>query len=504
MFAGAVVLWSATTPGIPQRLRFLDQLLPQPITEISHLLASVAGTGLLLLGPALALRLRSALWLATILLIAGAWLCLAKGIDYEEAIVLLIVAGFLQANASSFYRKGGVGSAPPSKIAWALIGTVFAGAVLLFLSSYDRPLAALSWWSLEFGHEVSKSVRALFAAALLLGLAGFRQMLTSPAHRPPEPLPPDEVMSRALALAKRTDALLALKGDKQFLVADQHDAFLMYRVHRRTWVAMGDPVGNPEHWAGLSWRLREAADRELGQVCFYEVSERMLPVLVDLGLATLKYGEEAVLDLRPGLALPKPVRAAMHRSERHGLEFTVLAATDFPDWIFRLEQVSAEWLRGKRGQEKCFSLGRFDLDYLARFDIAVAHRGSEALAFANLWQLPNKEEASFDLMRRRAAAPNGTMEFLVGHCIADAAAKGYGRFSLGMVPLSGLVARPLAPAWARFGATVYQHGSRIYRFKGLRDFKQKFDPRWESRYVGTFHGRRGWLALIDTAQLIGQ
>lgn len=503
MVSGAMLLISVATPDAPDRLHFLGQLDPGPLVDTSHFLASLAGTALLLLGPALNARVRSAFLVTIATLVAGALLSLAKGLDYEVAIVLLLVAAIIQTSSGGFYRTSGLGSTTIGALAWAIILAVLAAALMALLLSHDRLVAGQSWWAAEFGAEASRSVRALLAAALLLSLIAFRQLLFARSPSGAEPLPAPEVLEPGLAAAERSDAMLAFTGDKQFLVSDHGDAFLMYRVHGRTWIVMGDPVGPHGRWAELAWRLREAADREAGLVCFYEVSERMLPVLVDLGLATMKYGEEAVIDLAPGFVLAKGVRSAMRRLERDGVEFAIIPAADVPAMIPALKLVSDEWLRGKPGDEKCFSLGRFDPFYLARFDCAVARQGEQVLAFANIWAMPNRHEVSIDLMRRRSEAPNGTMDFLLGHCIDHAAKGGVQRFSLGMAPLAGLTSRRLAPYWAHFGATIFRRGNRIYGFTGLRAFKQKFHPRWESRYVATLHGWKGWRALIDTARLIG-
>ena len=503
MLSGAVLLLSVASPATAERVRFLREIAPDALVDTSHFLASLTGTGLLLLGPALHARLRSALLLATALLVGGAALSLAKGIDYEEAIALLIVAALLQMSSAGFYRSAGIGSAPLGPISWGLILVVFAAALTALLLTNDRLLAGETWWSAEFGDEASRSLRGLLAAALLLGAVGLRQLLAASRPSIADPLPPSDVLDRSFAAAERSDALLAFTGDKQFLVSSERDAFLFYRVHGRTWVVMGDPVGPRERWPELAWRLREAADREAGLVCFYEVSERMLPVLVDMGLATMKYGEEALLDTGPEFVLPKSVQVAMRRLHREGIEFIIVPAAEVPAWIPALKQVSDEWLLGKPGEEKCFSLGRFDPGYLARFDCAVARRREQVLAFANLWALPNKNELSIDLMRRRSETPNGTMDFLIGHCVAHAANTGFARFSLGMAPLSGLISRPLSPRWVHLGATIYRRGNRLYGFTGLRAFKQKFHPRWQSRYVATLDGWDGWRALLDTARLIG-
>ena len=60
---------------------------------------------------------------------------------------------------------------------------------------------------------------------------------------------------------------------------------------------------------------------------------------------------------------------------------------------------------------------------------------------------------------------------------------GYQSFSLGMAPLSGFGAHPLASRWYRLGRFIWSHGRRFYNFQGLRTFKNKFDPVWEPRYL---------------------
>ena len=51
----------------------------------------------------------------------------------------------------------------------------------------------------------------------------------------------------------------------------------MYGVSRRSWIAMGDPVGPPEEHEDLVWRFRELADRSGAWSVFYQVSPEQLP-----------------------------------------------------------------------------------------------------------------------------------------------------------------------------------------------------------------------------------
>ena len=54
---------------------------------------------------------------------------------------------------------------------------------------------------------------------------------------------------------------------------------------------------------------------------------------------------------------------------------------------------------------------------------------------------------------------------------------------MGMAPMSGFEQSPVAPLWSRAGRLLCGYGTPLYAFQGLRAFKNKFDPVWESRYL---------------------
>jgi type IV secretory pathway VirJ component len=59
----------------------------------------------------------------------------------------------------------------------------------------------------------------------------------------------------------------------------------------------------------------------------------------------------------------------------------------------------------------------------------------------------------------------------------------YATFSLGMAPLSTVGESRRAPLWERLSRFLYRHGAYFYNFQGLRQYKQKFQPTWEPRYM---------------------
>jgi len=56
--------------------------------------------------------------------------------------------------------------------------------------------------------------------------------------------------------------------------------------------------------------------------------------------------------------------------------------------------------------------------------------------------------------------------------------------------------------WSRLGTFLYRHGEALYRFQGLRDYKQRFNPTWESRYLVYPGGLRLPRILADVSALI--
>jgi phosphatidylglycerol lysyltransferase len=489
-------------------LTTLTRLLPLPFIEASHFSASLVGTALLLLAPGLYRRLDGAALLTRALLLAGALFSLGKGLDFEEAGILLLLAGLLEWTRPAFYRRTALLSEPLSS-RW--IATIVASLALCtaigFIAYKQVAYSSDLWWRFAARADASRFLRASFGAAmLLLAHLVWRLLAPSRRERPHESLPA-AVAEAALAGCERSEAMLAFTGDKCFIVGAAGNAFLMYRVKGRSWIVMGDPVGPRTAWPELLWTIRARADAAQGRLLLYQIGPDAMGIAIELGLQIVKYGEEARVDLagfsveRPGM---RPLRHCVRRAERDGAVFEIVPAAHVPALIEELRAVSDAWLGHKGHGEKGFSLGHFDPAYLARFDLAVVRAGGRIVAFANLWAAAGKAELSVDLMRQDAGAPYGTMDLLFARLMTWAREEGYRRFSLGVAPLSGIEARRLSPGWAKTAAFVFRHGGRFYGFEGVRAYKEKFRPEWTPRYVAGPRGLGFVRALLDLQRLIGK
>ncbi len=135
-------------------------------------------------------------------------------------------------------------------------------------------------------------------------------------------------------------------------------------------------------------------------------------------------------------------------------------------------------------------------------DRKIVRKADKIVAFANLWIGTEKEELSPDLMRHLPEAPHDIMEYLFVQLMLWGKQEGYRWFNLGMAPFSGLETRALAPLWNRLGAFVFRHGEHFYNFQGLRQYKEKFDPEWEPRYLASPAGLALPRVLTNLASLI--
>ena len=488
--SGAVLLFSGATPSVESRTHLLRAFVPLPLLELSHFLGSVAGMGLLLLGRGLQRRMDAAWAVSVLLLATGIAASLAKGLDYEEATLLLVILlGFLPTRRH-FYRKSSLFSARFS-VGWMVAIAVVVGTSLwLGLFAYHHlEYSSALWWQFTFSGNASRFLRASTGAMTLGLLYGLVRLIQPRVSFPEEPRPND--LSSALDIVKVSpdaSAHLALVGDKNFLFSSSRRGLIMYGVQGRSWIAMGDPLGPAEEWAELIWSFHELADRYGGLTVFYEVGHARLHLYLDLGLSMVKIGEEARVPL-PGFGLEgsgrKDLRYTVHKLERQGCRFDMMGPEEVEASLGELKEISDAWLAEKHTREKGFSLGFFSPGYLKRCPVAVARMDGSIVGFSNLWVGAGKHELSVDLMRYRPEAPHGVMEYLFIQIMLWGVREGYGWFNLGMVPFSGFEEHTLAPALTRLGAFVYRHGEHFYNFQGLRQFKEKFNPVWEPKYLAS-------------------
>ena len=483
---GLLILISSASPALQARLPLTRQFVPLLLVEAGVMTAAFAGLLLIVLARGLARGYRAAFRGTMILLSLGCAAAIIKGLDWEEASILLLLALAARSQSTLFDR--------PSRGRWLdtsdLVLAFAALSLFIVFGTFSFHLNAATlerWTAIGYHLQATRFVRAAAAMALALAAATAHVMMRTPRRF--ERLSEAEI-ERTLSLHNRigttTNPILVATGDKEVFTAGDL-GFCLYRTLGPYMFIFSDPVvrSAAERPAFLDALFTFAAEIDR-RPAFYQVSPDWMPALHDRGYDFFKVGEEAMVPLA-GVTLAgsagKLNRQFLRRAERDGLTFRIIEKDVVARRMAELADVSDEWLRAREGVERQFSVGFFDPAYLRRFRGAVVEDAAgRLLAFANLLEGPRTTEFSIDLMRYRSGGPP-VMDFMIVSLFVEGQRAGYTRFNLGMAPLAEVGAQRDAHRRERLAHFLFRRGEQWYNFQGLRAFKEKFHPDWQPRYM---------------------
>lgn len=502
---GLINLLSAVTPSLADRLAVLRQFMPLAIRHGSHLAAALAGFALLLLAGSLWRRKRAAWWLTLVMLVISIISHLVKGLDYEEASLATGLALWLLSLRPYFHAR----SDTPS-IRQGL--RVLLGAFLFTLT-----YGVIGFYILDHHFRINFSLRAALQQTLVMltqfndpglqPLTGFGRyfarsiylvgaatggyalwMLIRPVLVRQPATPSESVRARVIVEAHGRSALarLTLLGDKSYYFSPG-GSVVAYVAEGWVAAALGDPIGPPEDAALAITGFREFCAQNDWLPAFWGALPDYLEDYQAAGFKSLGVGHEGIIDLATFTLSGKDnknLRAEANRLTRLGYHAEI-HQPPLPDALLKeLRAISDEWLTLMHGREKRFFLGWFDDEYLRHAPVIAVHTPAGVIsAFANVVPEYQLNEITIDLMRRRPEVESGTMDFLFVSLFEWAKTQGYASFNLGLSPLSGIGEHPDDPAAERTLHYIYEHINQFYNFKGLREFKAKFHPRWSPRYL---------------------
>jgi len=505
---GGMLVISSATPAFWQRIHILRDVVPLWVIESSQMLCSVLGVLLLFVARGLLRRLDAAWWMTLALAVVSLALSLTKGLAFVEAGVLGMLIVLLLSTRRRFNRHSSL-FAERFTAGWLVsVAMVLMLATWVMLFAFrDVPYTQDLWWQFAFDERAPRALRATLAASLFAATFSFWQLLRPAPGRFVKPAPEDlHDAARIVRAQERSDAGLALMGDKSFLFSESRQAFLMYAKNGRTWAALHDPVGPREEWAGLISKFVALAHAHGGRAAFYQVRANALPLYLDAGLTLMKLGEEAHVvlddfDLKG--AHRAHLRYALKRGERDGFTVEVIDQANVPASLDTLRQISDGWLDSRDAREKSFSVAAFTDEYLAAQSVMLVRQNGEPAAFVTFMTTDLNTEATVGVMRHVESASPYAMEYLFTQLALHLKQAGFRSLSLGIAPLSGMLPTPLASRWHRLAGIIWRFGGRFYNFRGLRAFKSKFQPHWEPRYLAASGSVGVFFTLADLSLLAG-
>jgi lysylphosphatidylglycerol synthetase-like protein (DUF2156 family) len=324
-------------------------------------------------------------------------------------------------------------------------------------------------------------------------------------------------------------AFFGLAPENSHFLAPGEEGLVNYRLVRNVAVVLGDPVCAPEAFERVTGSFLNFCALQHWHVAFYQASPERLTTYRALKLRAFKMGEEAILHPQTftlsGSTMAN-VRVSARRAERDEVVIHWYEGVPPAEVIQQLEQISSAWLESKAGQyasEMGFSMGRLEeltniadraemvgnisrsshgpMRAVPRVVTAVATTSAgKACAFVTFTPIygcvPTEVTAtgkppemqgwgwSLDFMRRAPDAPPGVVELLLVRAIERFRSGGAQIVSLGMVAMAD-TRQEMAPVERRLASFVIDRLHLLEDRRTLFNFKQKFHPQWESRYVVT-------------------
>lgn len=502
---GGVNLFSAIIPALRDRLLLMENTIPLEVRHGSRLASALAGFALLLLAGHLWRRKRMA-WLLTIIILVISMLThLLKGLDFEEASLALGLILLLVLLRASFHAIPDRPSVRQGLLALllAFIFTMVYGISGLYLLDHHYRFVFSLWEAIRqifllavtFSNPgiiiVSKYGRYFLDSIYLVGAATSAYalfMLIRPVLVRYPASAEEHERARQLVEQYGHTALArpALLDDKSYYFSPG-GSVIAYASRGGGAVSLTDPFGPAldatEAIAGFCEHCRHH-----GWVpAFASVGPEYLSAYHQAGLETLCISNEAIVDLAQFTlegSQNKKLRNAVTKISKLGYRAEVIHPPLIRHLMDELRSVSDEWLSMKTGGELRFAMGWFDEAYLQSGPvIIITAPDGVVVAFANLVGEFQADEITIDLMRHHRHLENGTMEFLFASLLQWAKDQGYVSFSLGQSALSNVGLKPDDPRTEKFLHYLFENFNQFYNFKGLHSFKEKFNPRWEPRYI---------------------
>ncbi|MGB8491072.1 MAG: phosphatidylglycerol lysyltransferase domain-containing protein [Bacteroidales bacterium] len=503
---GVINIFSAITPAISYRMHLLEDFLPLYAISASNFFVFIAGAFLMLTAVFLLKGQRNAWWIAIVLTILSCIAHITKAIDFEEATVALIVTIILVLSKKEYNMKGnpklhylGIRTALFSVLAVVVYGTVG----FTFIDRREPGLDLTLWQSISYTLKnfillggpdlfpVSRFAREFIVSINISGVLSLGFLfytIIRPYIFKKESDPAELINAKELATRYGTSGLDYFKTyfDKLIFAPRGLNAFISYRIAANFAVILEDPVAeNVEAMKQcITMFDRFCYDNGLRNI-HYRVPEESLEIYKQLSKRSMFVGQEGIVDLNTFTlegGKNKALRNAINKIIEQGYKSSVHTPPIRDGLIQRLKAVSDEWLRSTGREEIIFSQGMFVWDELKNQTILTVENSEEkVIAFLNIIPDFATGEGTYDLIRKTDDAPHGVLDFILIELFRYLKAMNYSKVNLGFAPMSGIDdPHNFQERSLKF---AYEKIRSFSHYKGLRNYKEKFNPVWYNKYL---------------------
>lgn len=304
-------------------------------------------------------------------------------------------------------------------------------------------------------------------------------------------LPNEQEQEAAFALTRtygtNTISYFALEVGKSFFFSASGKSYISYVLEGDVAVVAGDPIGPEEEMLPVISQFMSYCHKQDWTTVFWQVRDLYTELYRQAGMHLLKIGEDPVINIDTftlaGKAMAN-VRTSTRHAEKSGLHVVFYRGlVQDAEQLAQMEQISRAWLASKGGSEMGFSMGRFDAHGDDEQVYALAVDGdNNVYGFVSFVPIYGRKGWGIDLMRRTTRVPVGTMELIIVRSMEYLKAGGAEIVSLGLAPMSNI--NHSDETFLEYGIDFLSNFvGDLSKKASLCNFKKKFQPGWESRYL---------------------
>ena len=296
-----------------------------------------------------------------------------------------------------------------------------------------------------------------------------------------------KVQQHTRTYGKNSISYFAFSEEKAYFFSSSGKSVVSYVLEGQVAVVAGDPIGPDSEIINAIEEFMAFCREQDWTIVLWQVRDDLASVYRSLGLHLLKIGEDAVIDTQKftlkGGAMAN-VRSSAKRAEKDGVSVTFYRGTvlDYEQRV-QMEHISQQWLAQKGGSEMGFSMGQFDPEGDPEQITALAVDSTNRVhAFVTFIPIYGRQGWGLDLLRRADRSAPGTIELLLARSIEYLKNNGAAMVSLGLAPLSNANNDDTTLLDTSIDFLTHRFGN-LSKSQSLFNFKKKFQPTWESRYL---------------------
>lgn len=503
---GCINIVSVLTPPIADRVKLLLQFLPQSAIHASNVFVLLLGVVLIVCSAFLLKGLRNAWILALMVSIFSLIGHITKAIDYEEASLALFAVITLLITRKQYYLKGNKSLQEFNWLtALAIFGAVIIYGIVGFYFLDKRHFGIdFSWHQsisatlrnlifIDSGlHPLTRFAKSFETSLNILGVASVVLLLYSfikPYVYEHETERHDLEKAHSLIEKYGRSAMDYFKtyADKNLFFSENFDAFVAYKFTAGYAVALEEPVceDKPDIISAVVNEFDAFCFNNNLKTAYYRIDEQRLDLFTQLDKKSVIIGQEAIVDTEQ-FSLEgrdrKSLRNGLNSLNKKGFKIITYNPPLSDGLLQKLKFVSDDWLNVTDRDEMVFAEGMFNWDEIkAQTVITLESSDEKVMAFLNLVPDYKKDEATYDLIRKTADAPGANMDALIIELIKYCQTNKIKYLNLGLAPMSGIEeAKNLPERTIKF---AFEKLKQFKHYQGLRDFKDKFDPVWQTKYL---------------------